>query len=143
MMSIYVHTMLSNHDALQKLTQNNIHFSSSFFHKDTNRHFRTMIRLISNNILTYTEMVAADELVGASRNRNVQHQLLGQSVIIPEGPSVLQLGGNDISQLYNSAKLYNAYSKNQRKRSKAKWKDWVEEAGKGRTAEEHNAEQSD
>ena len=78
-----------------------------------------MIRLISNTILTYTEMVAADELVGASRNRNVQHQLLGQSSIIPEGPSVLQLGGNDVSQLYNSAKIYHTYSQNQKKRSNA------------------------
>ena len=64
-------------------------------------------------------MVAAEELVGASRNRNIQHQLLGRSATIPEGPSVLQLGGNDISQLYNSAKVYHAYSKNQKRRSNA------------------------
>ena len=77
----------------------------------TNRHFRTMIRLISNNILTYSEMVAAEELLSGRRNSNVKHELLGQSSIIPEGPSVLQLGGNDVEQLYNCAKIYHDYSK--------------------------------
>ena len=60
----------------------------------TNFHFRTMIRLISSNILTCTEMVAADDLLSNKSDSNIQH-LLGQSSIIQEGPSVLQLGGND------------------------------------------------
>jgi tRNA-dihydrouridine synthase A len=75
----------------------------------TNQHFRAMVRLISPNILTCTEMVAADELLGDKTNCNLK-QLLGQSAIIPEGPSVLQLGGNDASQLYNCAKIYHDYS---------------------------------
>ena len=75
----------------------------------TGRHFRTMIRLISSNILTCTEMVAANDLLSNKSNDNIQH-LLGQSTIIPEGPSVLQLGGNDATQLYNCAKLYHEYS---------------------------------
>jgi len=75
----------------------------------TTRHFRTIIRLISSNILTCTEMVAADDLLSNKSNSNIQH-LFGQSTIIPEGPSVLQLGGNDASQLYNCAKTYHDYS---------------------------------
>lgn len=75
----------------------------------TNQHFRTMVRLISTNILTCTEMVAADDLLADKTNSNTK-QLLGQSAIIPEGPSVLQLGGNDASQLYNCAKIYHEYS---------------------------------
>jgi len=75
----------------------------------TNRDFRTIMRLISSNILTCTEMVAADDLLSNKSNDNIQH-LLGQSSIIPEGPSVLQLGGNDATQLYNCAKLYHEYS---------------------------------
>ncbi|KAL7542649.1 hypothetical protein ACHAXR_011954 [Thalassiosira sp. AJA248-18] len=76
----------------------------------TTRHFRAMVRLVSSNVLTYSEMVAADELVSGRRNGDMKKQLLGQSDIIPEGPSVLQLGGNDVSQLYNSAKIYHEYS---------------------------------
>lgn len=75
----------------------------------TNQHFRAMVRLISANTLTYTEMVAADELLGEKTDRNVK-QLLGQSATIPEGPSVLQLGGNDAPQLYNCAKIYSDFS---------------------------------
>ena len=54
-------------------------------------------------------MVAADDLLSNKSDSNIQH-LLGQSSIIQEGPSVLQLGGNDSSQLYNCAKLYHEYS---------------------------------
>ena len=75
----------------------------------SNQHFRSMVRLISANTLTYTEMVAADELLGEKTDHNVQ-QLLGQSATIPEGPSVLQLGGNDAQQLFNCAKIYDEFS---------------------------------
>lgn len=78
----------------------------------TNQHFRAMVRLISANTLTYTEMVAADELLGEKTDGKNVKQLLGQSAIIPEGPSVLQLGGNDAQQLYNCAKIYDGYSQN-------------------------------
>ncbi|KAL7552749.1 hypothetical protein ACHAWF_017784 [Thalassiosira exigua] len=77
----------------------------------TTRHFRAMVRLISNNVLTCTEMVSADELVSGRRNSEVKKQLLEQSAIISEGPSVLQIGGNDPSQLRNSAKIYHEYSR--------------------------------
>ena len=83
----------------------------------TNRHFRAMVRLISAHTLLYTEMVAADELLDVvdarPRNSHSNHhvqQFLGQSAIIPEGPSVLQLGGNDASQLSQAAKIYHEYS---------------------------------
>jgi len=54
-------------------------------------------------------MVAADDLLSNKSNSNIHH-LFGQSATIPEGPSVLQLGGNDASQLYNCAKIYHDYS---------------------------------
>mmetsp|Transcript_24603 Transcript_24603/g.40590 ORF Transcript_24603/g.40590 Transcript_24603/m.40590 type:complete len:569 (-) Transcript_24603:211-1917(-) len=70
----------------------------------TNQHFRAMVRLVSSNTLAYTEMVAADELLGEKTDRNVKR------ATIPEGPSVLQLGGNDAPQLYNCAKIYSKLS---------------------------------
>lgn len=81
----------------------------------TDRHFRAMARLVSGRTLLYTEMVAADDLLtrgrqGAVQQRDAVQQLLGQSAAIPEGPSVLQLGGNDASQLYEAANVYHKYS---------------------------------
>ena len=77
--------------------------------KYTNRHFRAMMRLLSSNMMTYTEMVAADELLADKRFHNVK-ELLGQSRIIPAGPSILQFGGNDASQLHDCAKIYHEFS---------------------------------
>ena len=37
-------------------------------------------------------------------------QLLGKSAIIPESPSILQLGGNNAFQLFQAAKSYDKYS---------------------------------
>jgi tRNA-dihydrouridine synthase A len=74
----------------------------------TNRHFRAMIRLISSRTVLYTEMVAVDELLNA-RQSDI-HQYFDQSAIIPEGPSVLQLGGNDATQLYEAARIYHKRS---------------------------------
>jgi len=92
----------------------------------TDRHFRAMVRLVSSRTLLHTEMVAADDLVGdedrgggktkrrdrrsvASSSPRVQ-ELLGQSATIREGPSVLQLGGNDASKLHTAAKIYHECS---------------------------------
>lgn len=97
----------------------------------TDRHFRHMLRLISSNILLYTEMVAANAIAhereeAISRGshltdertgilaKEVEEDLnefgydmtylrrfLGQASA-GEGPSVLQLGGSDPDQLYTA-----------------------------------------
>jgi tRNA-dihydrouridine synthase A len=78
----------------------------------TNRHFRAMIRLISSQTLLYTEMVAVDELLNTRRSD--RHHFFDQSQVIPEGPSVLQLRGNDASQLFQAARLYRKLSQSGR-----------------------------
>eukprot|EP00751_Fragilariopsis_kerguelensis_P013620 CAMPEP_0170763012 /NCGR_PEP_ID=MMETSP0733-20121128/3120_1 /TAXON_ID=186038 /ORGANISM="Fragilariopsis kerguelensis, Strain L26-C5" /LENGTH=550 /DNA_ID=CAMNT_0011103319 /DNA_START=109 /DNA_END=1761 /DNA_ORIENTATION=- len=92
----------------------------------TDRHFRHVIRLISGKTLLYTEMIAANAL---ARERSVSmdeyssssfpppsdreirtnyadqyiRRYLGQGLVAPEGPSVLQLGGSDPNQLSEAA----------------------------------------
>ena len=65
------------------------------------RRFPAMLRLISAHTLLCTEMVAADKLLDARRS----------SRGVPEGPSVLQFGGNDASQLLQAANLYDKVSR--------------------------------
>ena len=94
----------------------------------TDRHFRHLVRLISSQMLCYTEMVAANTLVyeragsinayqdqhpdatesAAAENYSDAHlpRYLGQSGIrVPpaEGASVLQLGGSDPQHLFEAA----------------------------------------
>jgi tRNA-dihydrouridine synthase A len=94
----------ATHKKYEDLTINNSKLSLAPMMNYTNRHFRAMIRLISSHTLLYTEMVAVDELL-STRQCDI-HNLLGQSPVVPEGPSVLQLGGNDSSQIYQAANLY-------------------------------------
>ncbi|KAL7510206.1 hypothetical protein ACHAXN_007159 [Cyclotella atomus] len=79
----------------------------------TDRHFRHLIRLISDKTLLYTEMVAANAIVherdgalssdSGKLNSNYLLRFLGQGHN-NEGASVLQLGGSDPDQLYIAAK---------------------------------------
>ena len=93
----------------------------------TDRHFRYLVRLISNRTLLYTEMVAANalaheraDMIDKYRQENPQSYLLtaqsnyddyymrrylGQAVLTPpaEGPCVLQLGGSDPEQMFQAA----------------------------------------
>ncbi|EEC44315.1 predicted protein, partial [Phaeodactylum tricornutum CCAP 1055/1] len=64
----------------------------------TDRHFRHLVRLVSNRTLLYTEMVAANALANERKNR-----YLAQGRVMPEGPSVLQLGGSDPEQMFQAA----------------------------------------
>mmetsp|Transcript_1949 Transcript_1949/g.3102 ORF Transcript_1949/g.3102 Transcript_1949/m.3102 type:complete len:480 (-) Transcript_1949:10-1449(-) len=82
----------------------------------TDRHFRHVVRMISSNTLLYTEMVAANTL-SYERANNIAKQkeqggdgddydmsylrrYLAQGMTDPlEGPSVLQLGGSDPTQM--------------------------------------------
>lgn len=98
----------------------------------TDRHFRHLIRLISGETLLYTEMVAANALAHERADSMKEYErlvaedpsktsapteeeirqnypdqylqrFLNQGKTQPEGPSVLQLGGSDPSQLYIAA----------------------------------------
>lgn len=90
----------------------------------TDRHFRHLVRLVSNRTMLYTEMIAANALAhernDAREEFRRQHpwateehvrrgyrddylrRYLGQSK--NEGPCVLQLGGSDPQQLYDATK---------------------------------------
>lgn len=92
----------------------------------TDRHFRHLVRLVSSETLLYTEMVAANALSHERRsviqdyesqnptadttetttkyNDQYLRRYLQQGVVEPlEGPSVLQLGGSEPSQMVEAA----------------------------------------
>lgn len=92
----------------------------------TDRHFRHLVRLVSNRTLLYTEMVAANAIAhercsmeGEFRASNPQamnnevrrgyndtylRRYLSQGKVFPlEGPSVLQIGGSDPEQMFIAA----------------------------------------
>ena len=66
----------------------------------TDRHQRYLMRLITNKAVLYTEMVAANALV---RTDNTWRFL--EADFNAENPLVLQLGGSDISQVRDAAKV--------------------------------------
>lgn len=68
----------------------------------TDRHFRYLARLISAQVLLYSEMVTADAIL-----RGKQQKLLGFN--IEELPLVLQLGGSDPEKLKQAAKIGEHY----------------------------------
>lgn len=68
----------------------------------TDRHFRYLARLISPNVVLYSEMVTSDAIL-----RGKQQKLLGFS--IEELPLVLQLGGSDPGKLKQAAKIGENY----------------------------------
>ncbi len=68
----------------------------------TDRHFRYLMRLISQNMLLYTEMVHCGAILFGDRDRFLQFHP-------SETPVALQLGGNDPKQLAESAKIAEGY----------------------------------
>jgi len=68
----------------------------------TDRHFRYMMRLVSKNMLLYTEMVHCGAILFGERERFLQFHPC-------ETPVALQLGGNDPNQLAQSAKIAEDY----------------------------------
>lgn len=92
----------------------------------TDRHFRHLVRLLSDKTLLYTEMVAANAIAHERDNALPSDDIMKQSAAAsltdvnnfdpayilrflgqgrnPEGPSVLQLGGSDPNQLFLAAK---------------------------------------
>lgn len=94
----------------------------------TDRHFRHLVRLISQKTLLYTEMVAANAISAAAaaaiphsgtdqaENNGGVLRFLTQGHR-PEGPSVLQLGGSDIDQLHGTARTVRALHQQQQRQS--------------------------
>ena len=68
----------------------------------SDRHSRFFLRLFSENILLYTEMVTAAAILHGDPDR-----LLGFSD--EEHPLAVQLGGSDPEQLYRAAQICNEY----------------------------------
>ena len=68
----------------------------------SDRHSRYFLRLFSQNMLLYTEMVTAAAILHGDRDR-----LLGFSP--EEHPLAVQLGGSDPEQLYRAAQICNDY----------------------------------
>ena len=68
----------------------------------TDRHFRYLMRLISKNMLLYTEMVHCDAILHGHRHRFLQFNRF-------ESPIALQLGGNDPQSLAQCAKIAEDY----------------------------------
>ena len=68
----------------------------------TNRHFRKLLRLLSDTAVLWTEMEKASDLVcldDRGRMRRLQHSAEA------DGPLVLQLGGSDVATLTRAARL--------------------------------------
>ena len=68
----------------------------------TDRHFRYLMRLISKNMLLYTEMVHSGAILFGERNHFLQFD-------DSENPIALQLGGNDPDQLAQCAFIAQEY----------------------------------
>lgn len=68
----------------------------------TDRHYRMLARLISQQTLLYTEMVTAPAVIHGDRDK-----LLGYNQ--EEHPIALQLGGSDPAQLAECARIAEAY----------------------------------
>ncbi|QTP64227.1 tRNA dihydrouridine(20/20a) synthase DusA [Candidatus Liberibacter africanus] len=64
----------------------------------TDRHYRFLARLLTNNALLYTEMIVADAILYGKKQN-----ILGFSE--QEKPLALQIGGSNISKLVEAAKI--------------------------------------
>ncbi len=64
----------------------------------TDRHFRYFIRLISSNILLYTEMITTGALIHGDRKKYLKYDPI-------EHPVVLQLGGSNPKDLSSCSKM--------------------------------------
>ncbi|KAL7554083.1 hypothetical protein ACHAWF_017447 [Thalassiosira exigua] len=136
-------TITSNNDLLlqqrSEILRGNSKLSLAPMMEYTDRHYRHLVRLLSNKTLLYTEMVAANAIAHERKNalssslngdegeqsmdvhnsaslvdvKNFDSSLLlrflGQGHN-SEGPSVLQLGGSDPDQLYLAARTVHEFN---------------------------------
>ena len=77
----------------------------------TDRHFRHLIRLLSSSTIVYSEMVPANAIAYHTTQDQSGDDALRflQQGHVSEGPSVLQLGGSDVHQLYTAAQTIQQY----------------------------------
>ncbi len=68
----------------------------------TDRHFRYLARLLSKNVLLYTEMVVTGAILWGNRDRFLKFNS-------EEHPVAIQLGGSDPKQLAEAAKICQDY----------------------------------
>lgn len=73
-------------------------FSIAPMMKCTDRHYRTLMRLMSRYMWLYTEMVTAMALLHGDKHKHLQY---GQH----EQPIALQVGGSDIAAMRHAARL--------------------------------------
>ena len=118
----------NDYERRRLLLQSNSKLALAPMMEYTDRHFRHLIRLLSDRTIVYSEMVAANAISHQTgdRSQQQQHSSDGMGGVlergggggplrflqqghIPEGPSVLQLGGSDVHQLYTAARTVHQY----------------------------------
>ena len=121
----------NDYERRQLLLQSNSKLALAPMMEYTDRHFRHLIRLLSDKTIVYSEMVAANAIShqttgdrSQQQQQQQQHSSDGIGVLerggggplrflqqghVPEGPSVLQLGGSDVHQLYTAARTVHQY----------------------------------
>ncbi|MGB1360893.1 MAG: tRNA dihydrouridine(20/20a) synthase DusA [Alphaproteobacteria bacterium] len=84
------------------MTQINRTFSIAPMMEWTDRHYRSLARIISKHTLLYTEMVTAPALVHGDVERHLKYNK-------PEHPIAVQLGGSDVDDLITATKHCDKY----------------------------------
>lgn len=77
--------------------------------KYTNRHFRCLLRLLSKNLVLWTEMVKDSSITRNEDNSHMLRRILDMSCPVTERPVILQLGGSDASNLAEAVKIANRW----------------------------------
>lgn len=70
--------------------------------KWTDKHFRYLIRLMSKNVLLYTEMIPSGAILNGDRKRLLEYNA-------EEHPLAIQIGGSNLIELAECTKVINQY----------------------------------
>lgn len=103
------YSVMSSNDNMKVLDIKQHKFSIAPMMEYTDRHMRTLQRLMSSEAVLYTEMVTTNALV---RNFQDTRRFLGWDYQIEE-PLVLQLGGSDPQQMKIASKIASSEGYNQ------------------------------
>lgn len=103
------YSIMSSNDNMKVLDIKQHKFSIAPMMEYTDRHMRTLQRLMSSEAVLYTEMVTTNALV---RNFQDTRRFLGWDSQIEE-PLVLQLGGSDPQQMKIASKIASSEGYNQ------------------------------
>jgi tRNA-dihydrouridine synthase A len=108
-----INNNINNNDDVYKqrhsLVQANSKLALAPMMEYTDRHFRHLIRLLSSKTIVYSEMVPANAIAHHTQDHSGDALRFLQQGHVPEGPSVLQLGGSDVQQLYTAAQTVHQY----------------------------------